>query len=34
MSASILSFVVAAVITLLAGAAARLITRRRAEPAA
>jgi NCS1 family nucleobase:cation symporter-1 len=34
MSASILSFVVAAVITLLAGGAARLITRRRAEPAA
>ena len=34
MSASILSFVVAAVITLLAGGAARLITRRRAELAA
>jgi nucleobase:cation symporter-1, NCS1 family len=34
MSASILSFVVAAVITLLAGGAARLITRRRAEPGA
>ena len=34
MSASILSFVVAAVITLLVGGAARLITRRRAEPAA
>jgi nucleobase:cation symporter-1, NCS1 family len=34
MSASILSFAVAAVITLLAGRAARLITRRRAEPGA
>jgi len=34
MSASILSFAVAAVITLLAGGAARLITRRRAEPVA
>jgi NCS1 family nucleobase:cation symporter-1 len=34
MSASILSFTVAAVITLLAGGTARLITRRRAEPAA